>query len=336
MILQPLKSNGPLINVTYLIIAVLLWLQALINPFSYNFFESENKGLLFDPLYRLLSNFPLVQVILSLAFVFFISFLIQQINSNFALLKVRTKLPAIIFILLTGGIPLLHTLHPAYIAAVFLMLGIYSLFSVFNNSEPVTHFFNAGLFLSLGAMFYVNVLVLLPAFFIAISILRREPRFRDHFALFIGFIVPFLFALSYLFFTDKLPEAFIILKNNLLTPVNYFANNYFFIGYAGVIGLITLIGSIRMIQLYDSSKVSTRKYFHVLFIMFLFLLIGFFLIPAVSQEILILAFIPLSLMIGNLFVSIPSRFWSEFLFSLLLLASVFMQLARYFFPNGLI
>jgi hypothetical protein len=333
MILQPLKSNGPLINVTYLIIAVLLWLQALLNPFSYQFFESENEGLLFAPLYRLLSNFPLVQVVLSLVLVFFISFLIQQISTSFTLLKVRTKLPAIIFIMLTGGFPALHTLHPAYIAAVFLMLGIYSLFSVFNNPEPVTHFFNAGLFLSLGALFYINLIVLLPAFFIAVSVLRREPRFRDHFALFIGFIVPVLFALSYLFFTDRLTDAFTMLKNNLLTPVSYFANNYLLIGYIGIVALLTLIGSVKMIQLYDSSKVSTRKYFHVLFIIFLFSLIGFILIPAVSQEILILSFIPLSLMISNLFVSISSRFWSEFLFSLLLVSSVFMQLARYFLPN---
>jgi hypothetical protein len=163
--------------------------------------------------------------------------------------------------------------------------------------------------------------------------LRREPRFRDHFALFIGFIVPVLFALSYLFFTDRLTDAFTILKNNLLTPVSYFANNYLLIGYVGIVALLTLIGSVKMIQLYDSSKVSTRKYFHVLFIIFLFSLIGFILIPAVSQEILILSFIPLSLMISNLFVSISSRFWSEFLFSLLLVSSVFMQLARYFLPN---
>jgi hypothetical protein len=334
MILQPLKSNGPLINIAYLLIAVLLWLQALINPYSYNFYEGENTNLLFAPLYRLLSNFPLIQVVLSLAFVFFISFLIQQISSSFSLLKVRTKLPAIIFILLAGGFPALHTLHPVYIAAVFLMLGIYSLFSVFNNAEPVTHFFNVGLFLSLGAMFYIHLLVLLPAFFIAVSVLRREPRFRDHFALFIGFIVPIIFAFSYLFFTDGLPETFNMLKINIITHVSNFGNNYVLIGYTGIVALLTLIGSIKMIQLYDSSKVSTRKYFHVLFILFLFSLIGFLLVPAVSNEILILSFIPLSLMIGNLFVSISSRFWSEFLFSILLLSSIFMQLARYFLPVG--
>lgn len=334
MILQPLKSNGPLVNAAYMLVAVLLWLQALLNPFSYPFFESENKGLLFAPVYGLISNYRLLQVVLSLAFVLFISFLIQQISSSFSLLKLRTKLPAIIFIILTGGFPALHTLHPVYIAAIFLMLGIYSLFSVFNNPEPVTHFFNAGFFLSLGALFYINLLILLPAFFIAVSTLRREPRFRDHFALFIGFIVPLLFAFSYLFFTDKLINAYHIIMNNLVTPVSYFAQNYLLISFTGVLALLTLVGSVKMIQLYDSSRVSTRKYFQVLFMIFLFSILGFLLIPAVSQEILILSFIPLSLLIAHLFVSITSRFWSEFLFSLLLTAAVFMQLARYFLPNG--
>lgn len=334
MILKPLKSPGPLVNFAYLFIAVLLWLQSFAKPFAYTFFESENKGLLYAPIDSITSRFPLLQVVLSLILVLFTGFLIQQISISFSLIKVRTKLPALVFILLTGGLTPLHTLHPVYLAGVLLMLSIYSIFSVFNNSEPVTHFFNAGLFLSIGSLFYFNLLALLPALFIAVSVLRREPQFRDYFAMFIGFLVPWLFAFSYLFFTDRITDTITIISNNILTPVNHFNKNYLLLGYSGIIALLTIIGSFKMMQLYDSSKVSTRKYFQVLFIFFVFSMICFAFVPGASQEILIISFIPLSFLIANLFSTITSTFWSELLFSVLLLASAFMQIARYFALYG--
>lgn len=330
MILKSLKSQGPLVNIAYLVIAVLLWLQSFMSPVAYTFFEGEYKDLLYSPIYSVTQRFPLLQVALSLTIVLFVAFLIQQISISFSLIKVRTKLPALVFILLAGGLTPMHTLHPVYLAAILLMLSIYSIFSAFNNPEPVTHFFNAGLFLSIGSLFYFNLVALLPAFFIAVSVLRREPQFRDYFALFTGFLVPWLFGFSYLFFTDRIPEAITIFGNNILTPVNHFSKNYLLLGYAGVIALLTIIGSFKMLQLYDSSKVSTRKYFQVLFILFVFAMLSFTLVPATSQEILIISFIPVSFLIANLFSTITSTFWSELLFSMLLLASAFMQVARYF------
>ncbi len=330
MILKSLKSQGSLVNIAYLVIAVLLWLQSLMIPLGYTFFEGEGKDLLYSPIYSVTQQLPLLQVALSLAIVLFVSFLIQQINISFSLIKVRTKLPALVFILLVGGLTPMHTLHPVYLAAILLMLSIYSIFSVFNNPEPVTHFFNAGLFLSIGSLFYFNLLALLPALFIAVSVLRREPLFRDYFALFIGFLLPWLFAFSYLFFTDRIVEAITIFGDNILTPVSHFSKNYLLLGYAGIIVLLTIIGSFKMLQLYDSSKVSTRKYFQVLFILFVFSMFSFALVPATSQEFLIILFIPVSFLIANLLSSITSTFWSELLFSLLLLASAFMQVARYF------
>ena len=63
-------------------------------------------------------------------------------------------------------------------------------------------------------------------------------------------------------------------------------------------------------------------------------MICFAFVPGASQEILIISFIPLSFLIANLFSTITSTFWSELLFSVLLLASAFMQIARYFALYG--
>ena len=334
MILRILKSSGPLNYLFYLVIAILFWLKSLLVPISYQFFNGENSSILYYPIYKLTSNIPFLQVLLSLLLVIFIAILIQQINSRYALLRVRTKLPIAINIIIFGGLTFIHTLHPVIIAAILTLLGINSLFSIFNNPEPQLDIFNAGLFIAIGTLFYFNLIVLLPAFLIAISILRRERNWREFAILLIGFIIPVAFALSYAFFTDQLNETFLNFQKNIITSVNHFKTNYALQGYLGLLIILTLFASIKILQQYDSRKVSTRKYYQVLFVIFLSSMFSFIFIPATSQEMLIVTILPITFLISNLFVSIDSGFWRELLFTLLLGTAIVMQFADKLIFNG--
>ena len=334
MILQLLKSNSPINYFFYLIIGILFWLGSFLVPFSYQFFEGENKSILYYPIDKITSGIPFLQVFLSLVLVLFVAFLIQQINSRYSLIKVRTKIPAVIYIIITGGFTSMHTLHPVFFAAIFTILGINSLLTIFNNTEPQLEIFNAGLFIALGTLFYFNLIVLLPAFLIAISILRRERNWREFLVLLIGFVIPILFALSYAFFTDQLNEAFLNFQKNIITPVNHFKSNYVLQGFLALLIFLTLLGSIKIMQQYDSRKVSSRKYYQVFFVIFLFSMFSFAFIPATSQEMLVIAVLPVTFLISNLFISIESGFWRELLFTLLLGTAIFMQFADKLIFNG--
>ena len=334
MILQLLKSNSPINYFFYLIIGILFWLGSFLVPFSYQFFEGENKSILYYPIDKITSGIPFLQVFLSLVLVLFVAFLIQQINSRYSLIKVRTKIPAVIYIIITGGFTSMHTLHPVFFAAIFTILGINSLLTIFNNPEPQLEIFNAGLFIALGTLFYFNLIVLLPAFLIAISILRRERNWREFLVLLIGFVIPILFALSYAFFTDQLNEAFLNFQKNIITPVNHFKSNYVLQGFLALLIFLTLLGSIKIMQQYDSRKVSSRKYYQVFFVIFLFSMFSFAFIPATSQEMLVIAVLPVTFLISNLFISIESGFWRELLFTLLLGTAIFMQFADKLIFNG--
>ena len=325
MILQILKSNRLLNYLFYLIIGILFWINSFLFPSLYEFFEGENTGILYFPIYKITDSFPVLQVFLSLIIVFFIAVLIQQINNRFALIKAKTKLPIVIYIIIIGGFTFMHTLHPVLLAAIFTLFGINSLLAIFNNPQPQLDIFNAGLYIAIGTLFYFNLIVLFPAFLIAISLLRRERNWREFFILAIGFIIPFMFALSYAFFTDQLTEVFLNFQKNIITPVNHFKTNYPLQGFLGFLIFLTLIGSIKIMQQYDSRKVSTRKFYQVFFVVFLFSMLSFIFIPATSQEMLVIAVLPVTFLISNLFVSIESGFWRELLFSLFLGSAIFMQ-----------
>jgi len=327
MILRLLKSSSPFIYILLLLIGIFFWAVSLINPLSYNFFESENANVFYSPIFKITDNLTLLQVVLSIIIVLFLAFLIQQINSRYALIKAKTKLSIAVYIIFIGGFTTMHTLHPVYFGAIFLLFGINSLFSIFNNPKPQTDIFNAGLFISIGTFFYFNLIVILPAFLIAISILRRERKWREFLILMIGFVIPSLFALSYAFVTDQLNDVFITFQKNIITPVNYLKNNFPLLGYLILLVLLTLIGSVKIMQQYNSMKVSTRKYYLVLFIIFVFSMVSFVFVPAVSLEMLVISVLPVTFLVSNLFTSIESGFWRELLFTLLVVSSIFMQIA---------
>jgi len=327
MILRILKSNQPLNYFFYLIIGILFWLSSFLSPLSYQFFDGENSGILYYPLFKVTADYPLLQVILSLIIVLFLAFLVQQINSRYALIRTRTKLPAVIYIIIIGGFSPMHTLHPVFFAAIFTLFGINSLFSIFDNSNPQLDIFNAGLFIAIGSLFYFHLIVLLPAFLIAISILRRERNWREFLILIIGFIIPVSFALSYAFFTDQLNEVFLDFQKNIITPVNHFKTNYPLQGFLVLLIFLTLLGSVNIMGQYDSRKVSTRKYYLALFVIFTFSMLSFIFIPATSQEMLVITVLPVTFLISNLMISIKSIFWRELLFTLLLGTAIFMQFA---------
>ncbi|MBK6284039.1 MAG: hypothetical protein IPF54_16550 [Draconibacterium sp.] len=327
MILRILKSREPFDYFLYLIVGLLFWTISFRFPYSYKFFEGENESILYHFIDKITSHFPILQVVLSFVLVMFGAFLIQQINSRYALIKARTKLPAVIYIIIIGGFTAMHTLHPVFFAAIFTLLGLNSLFSIFNNSNPQLEIFNSGLFIAIGTLFYFNLIVLLPAFFIAVSILRRERNWREFMILIVGFIIPVAFALTYAFFTDQLTDAIVVFQKNIFSRINHFKTNYPLQGFLGLLILLTLIGSIKIMQQYDSRKVSIRKYYLVLFVIFSFSMLSFIFIPATSQEMLVIAVIPVTILISNLFVSIESVFWRELLFTLLLGTAIFIQFA---------
>ncbi len=334
MILKTFKSNWPLNIFVFFLIGILFWLRSLISPEIYNYFEGENGNILYHPINKLISGFPMLQVVLSLLLALFIAVIIQQISNRYSLLNVKTMLPVAIFIIIAGGFNFIHTLHPVYFAAILILIAVHNLFSIFNNPEPRVDIFNAGLFVAAATLFYFNAIVMLPAFLIAISILRREIKWHEFLILIIGFVIPVLFALTYTFFTDQLSETFAVFLKNIITPVNHLKSNYPLQGFLALLILLTIIGSIKILQQYDSRKVSTRKYYQVFFIIFLFSMISFIFIPATSQEMLVITVLPVTFLISNLFVSIKSGFWRELLFILLLGTAIFIQFADKLNFNG--
>lgn len=325
MILKKLKSNSSVSLILVPLVTIVLWIKSLSNPYVYSFFSGEQENILSRIFYGLFQDQPLSQVISGIVLTVLLAYLIQLVNDRYMFIGMKSKLPALLFVIIVGGFVRVHTLHPVYFGAVFMLIAIYRLFIVFDKKKAYTFVFDVGFLLGLGALFYLNLVVLLPAFIIGVAILGRETGWREFTISIIGFLLPFLFAMAYSFITDQFFETIKVMQQNILTPVNHFRSNIPLQIYLATLIIFTITGSIFMSRQYDTKKISSRKYFTVFFWIFIFSLIGFTFVPVTSQEMLVITAIPVTYLIANLFVFMKSRFWSELLFIVLITIVILMQ-----------
>ncbi len=330
MILKQLKSNRQVNLLIFPVIALLFWLNDLLHPFSYQFLPGDGNTVLFAFINRITSEHAFIRVALSLVLILFMAIAIQAINNRYSFIYIRSKLPATLFIIIVSGLPLLHTLLPVFPATLFMLFALYNLFGIFEETKPYSPILNTGIFLGIATLFYLNLIFLLPAFIISIAILSHESNWRNYAILFIGFFLPLIFTFSFAFITNQTGEIVSAIVKSFTTPIIRFHLTLPMIIFFAFLTLLTFAGSIKIALQYDSKKVSTRKYFTIFFILFISSLLAFVLVPGASLEMLIITAVPVTYLISNLFVFMKSKFWSEFLFIVLLAAVIFMQIAEKF------
>ena len=325
MLLKRLKSNN-LVNLFLIPLAILaFWAGNFVDPYIYPHAPTEADNVLFAPVFRLTNESPLLSVILSAVLTMLLALLIDLLISRYQFIRIRTRLPAILFVVLLGGFTGVHSLHPAYFAAIFLVLALFRLFAIFDKPKAYNGIFDVGMLLGTGALFYLHLVFQLPAFLIGVLVLSRGTQWRSYLILILGFLLPFIFTLSYFFYVDRFQEIINLFVQSITTTVNHLKNNLPLQVYLGALVFFTIIASIDIAQHYDSKKVSSRKYFTVLFLVFAFSLAAFVLIPATSQEILILTTIPVTFLLSNFFVFLKRRFLGELLFTMLIAFVILLQ-----------
>ncbi len=325
MLLKTLKSNQPYHILLIPLIAIALWIRSFINPVTFPFYHGEDMMILYQPLDYLLKISPVTSNIVALAFTILLSLLIYKLNVQYAFIRVKTVLPASLFILITSGMHTLHAMHPVYPAALFLILTIDRIFSSYNKPDIHSNAFEAGIFMSIGSLFYLNLIFFFPFLWIGFIILNPKVNWREYVLTTLGFIFPWVAAFVYYLISDRTDELIHIIETNIIAHQSYLRQNLPIQIYIGFLVFLTLLGSVFILAQYDEKKISSRKYFKAFFWVYLItavLLIGN---PAVSQEIIIILAIPLTYLISNYLIFMKRQLWGEVFLYLLTVAIILLQ-----------
>lgn len=217
-----------------LLLGFSLWAMGFLTCPESSFWTTQNTSLS-DSLNQIIPAHSVLSHLAGFIFAVLIGLMLVQFNETFSFIRIRSLLPFFFFIILMGSNINMHEFNFAQLSAVFLLLALWQLFSIYQEKQPLLKTFNIGLFLAIGSFFTIELLFFIPIFIIGIQRLNGL-TFRTFLASTIGFISPFILFLGIKFL---LTGKFIfeeVLSNKLEFGINIHYN------FISVLYLCTLTG----------------------------------------------------------------------------------------------
>jgi hypothetical protein len=331
MLLRYYKGTSPgvifLITVSFLAV----WLSAFIHPaIDLSYYSSDHFMPLYGLLLNLLGSSNFLSAVTSFLITVVLAFLITNFNTTIFFINERTFLPAILFILIAGIFPEFQMLNPAIPASLLLMLALKRIMAGYHKQGVAYNFFDAGILISIGSLFYANLIWFGAVIIIGIILLRTVTISEIAVSL-LGLITPYLITFGFYYVLGyDLNKLIVLISNNLFID----SEDYLFpritimtLIFETIIVLMS-IGYIIMLQ--NTKKIKSRKTFSLLIWVFVISIAVYISVPSVSVEMIWITGIPVSYFLSHYFILARKKLVSEIFFTSLLLL-VFLIQSLYLF-----
>jgi hypothetical protein len=327
MLLRTFKGTGPGVILLIIVILVAIWISALINQRLHPRFIYESDPMpLYGLLKNLLNNSHSLGVILSFLLVSLMSFLMVNFNTTVFFIHERTFLPALFYVLLGGLFPDHQILNPVLPASVFLIMAIFRIMDGYHISGTAYNYFDAGILISTGSLFYANLVWFGALVIIGIALLRTG-NLKEIAISVLGLLTPYLitFGLYYVIGKD-VGELLKVLGDNLFSRPSYYPFPALTIAALVFCGTLIFISLVKLLQQMNNKKIKSRKTFSLMIWTFIISLIVYFVLPSASIEIVWLTSIPVSYFLTHYFVFVKKKLVPDILFTLLFVFILLIQI----------
>ena len=327
MLLRLFKGTGPGVILLIIVTLMSVWASAFIKL-------QGRFSLYFDldpmPLYGILSSLtgthPFPGIIFTLSLVALMAFFIVNLNTALYFINTRTLLPAIIYILLSGLFPQYQLLNPAIFGAMFLMLAIRRIMDSFRIAGTAYNFFDAGILIGVGSLFYANLIWFGLLVIIGMASLRTG-TIKEFVISVFGLITPYILIFGFYYVLGKdLVNLLSIMEYNLFSKQEAYVFTPVTIVALTFIGLSTLVSMIYLLMSMNTKKIKSRKTFSLLNWLFIISLGLYFLMPSVSVEIVWITGIPVSYILTHYLVNVKNKVIPEIIFSVIFILIIGIQI----------
>lgn len=330
MLLKFFRKSHLIVVITILAILVAIWLRTFIKGLTYPFIFDSISMPLYSLAVKLISPATFYSRVITVLLVVTITFYLLHINSKFIIIKQRTYLPILVFIVVSSAFIPVQRINPAIFASLFIIIALNHIFTSYQKENPLDNLFRAGLMLGIASLFYAPAGVMYSILFIGLSMLRPFNA-REWIVSILGITVPWGFLIFTYYWLDIDISALVnMVKNNLITGTTSSIAESIPIVFTILIGIPTLVALLYLIPSMSAQKISVRKYQNILLWLLLLCAFSFVVIPTCSYEIAYIGAIPLSYQLTSYFSSAKGKFWPEVLFILLFVAVLVIQI----FPLG--
>lgn len=327
MLLQLFKGNSPAVIIFITVIIIAVWMGAFLHPSDASALQFTSDPM---PFYGLLGTLAgkhhFSSIAISFAMVSIMSFLLVNFNTTSFFINERTYLPALLYILAGGFFPEYQSLNPALPASLFLMLAIKRIMDGYRRPGVANNFFDAGILISTGSLFYANLIWFGLLVIIGI-VLIRTVNISEIAISILGLITPYLMTFGIYYATGKDIGALLtLIGNNLFGRTEGYLFPRVTIVALIFAAIIMVVSITYLFGLLYTKKIKSRQTFSLLIWTFLISVAVFFIMPSVSVEIVWITGIPASYFLTHYFVFMRKRLIPEIILSLLFLFVLIIQI----------
>ncbi len=324
--LKWVPKSGMFLQVTlFNVIMFALWIPSFVNPILP--VSSAEDG----PLFRLLSTnfhyFPSFAVAIALFLVVVQSVIIFFVFESNGFFGRRNFLPAIIALLALSWNVNYQTLHALLPAGIFVLITLNSLMLAYGRQAAYHQVFTASFSIGMAALFYFPLAYLLMMVWFTL-ITYRISSWREYAVSVIGFILPFIYYISWLFWSDnflngleQIPISLFKINNAVQLDLEYSI-------WLSVSAFIMVVTMVAVLNIMNDKLISLRRRSWVLFNFSFTALLIVFLSGWQVLSANYLFVIPLSFFVTGSLSLIKRPFWFEILaityFSLFVVLRVYM------------
>jgi len=327
MLLRLFKGTGPVVIFLIIITLFAVWLSAILKPAvdSLSYLTAEPM-----PLYGLLRLITVktqyLGVIVSFLMVSIMAFLLVNFNTRVLFINERTFLPALIYILLGGLFPQYQSLNPVLPASIFLMVAFGRIMDSYRKQGIVYNYFDAGILISLGSLFYANLIWFGLLVFIGIALLRSSNIVEITTSV-LGLITPYVITFGVYYVMGKDLRVLIsLIENNLIGKSAVYEFSRLSIVALITIGIILIVSIGHLFRLLNTKKIRARQTFFLLIWGFIISIGVYIFVPSSSVEMIWIMIIPVSYVLTHYFVFVRRKLVPEIFFSVLFVLILLIQI----------
>jgi hypothetical protein len=327
MLLRIFKGTGPGVVFLIVITLVAIWISAILNQRLHPRFIYETDPMpLYGLLKDILNNNHNAGVLVSFLMVCAMAFLLVNFSTDGFFIDERTFLPALFYILYGGLFPDHQLLNPVIPASIFLMLGIKRIMEGYHITGTAYNYFDAGLLISIGSLFYANLVWFGLLVFIGIALLRTG-NLREIAISVAGLITPYLITLGVYYVLGKDPGTFLkLLSENLHTHTPYYPFARITIVFL-IFSLALLFMSMsQLMKVLYTKKIKSRKTFSLLIWTFLISVAVYIFVPSVSVEMIWITGMPVAYFLSHYFIQVRKKVLPEVIFTLIFVFILLIQI----------
>ena len=270
--------------------------------------------------------------LLSLAFstisVFFIAYIITQLNFRFSLIRFRTALPFSLIVFFLSLHPIFLPMSPNYLSIILILLAFFPLLQSYQHTSPRNLAFESGVLIGLAGVFQIYTLAFLLLWWRG-EISMHGFNVKSTFALILGAIFVFWNLAGFYFIFDNLHsfiERFTHFQNINLSIPDFSIIHWLLIGLSLFISIVFLMLDFKI---FNRERVLAQKAFSFISL----ILVSSFVLHALyflqTSSFLLLIIIIMSYIMAHYYSHIKTR-WQAYSFFIILLCSFV------FFINSLI